>query len=119
MGPFVLGAALSVAALSAVQALPSRYPTLKARASITALPGAQITDYTPYTYYASTGYCNASETLSWSCGANCEANPDFEPVASGGNGDSIQYCECTIINSGTLVSPLMSGVKGLWDTTLR
>nr|ABN45742.1 lipase [Antrodia cinnamomea] len=91
MGPFVLGAALSVAALSAVQALPSRYPTLKARASITALPGAQITDYTPYTYYASTGYCNASETLSWSCGANCEANPDFEPVASGGNGDSIQY----------------------------
>lgn len=25
--------------------------------------------------------------------ANCDANPGFKPVASGGNGDSVQYCE--------------------------
>lgn len=25
--------------------------------------------------------------------ANCEANPNFKPVASGGDGDSIQYCK--------------------------
>ena len=24
--------------------------------------------------------------------ANCQANPDFQPVASGGDGDSTQYC---------------------------
>lgn len=25
--------------------------------------------------------------------ANCNANPGFKPVASGGNGNSIQYCK--------------------------
>ena len=24
--------------------------------------------------------------------ANCDANPDFMPVAAGGNGDSVQFC---------------------------
>ncbi|KZT00598.1 lipase [Laetiporus sulphureus 93-53] len=86
MFSLVLGAAL-LAALSAVQARPG----LKARQSITALTQAQITAFTPYTWYASTGYCNASQTLVWDCGTNCEANPDFEPVASGGDGDSTQY----------------------------
>jgi len=51
----------------------------------------EIESYTPYTYYASAGYCTASQTLAWHCGVNCKANPDFKPVASGGNGDSIQY----------------------------
>ena len=32
--------------------------------------------------------------------ANCEANPDFKPVASGGNGDSVQYCKTLICNLG-------------------
>jgi hypothetical protein len=25
--------------------------------------------------------------------ANCDENPDFRPVASGGNGDTVQYCK--------------------------
>lgn len=87
---FTLGAAL-LAAVSAVQAIPAS--GLKARQSITALAQAQITGFTPYTYYASAGYCSASETISWSCGTNCEANPSFKPVASGGDGDDTQYCE--------------------------
>lgn len=61
------------------------------RQSITGLTTSQIDSYTPYTYYASAGYCTAAQTLAWDCGTNCQANSDFLPVASGGNGDSVQY----------------------------
>ncbi|KZT69281.1 lipase [Daedalea quercina L-15889] len=88
MPALALGAAL-LALAPFVQAAAA--PGLDARQSITALTSEQITTFTPYTWYASAGYCAASETLSWTCGSNCEANPDFEPVASGGNGDSTQY----------------------------
>lgn len=91
MFSFTLGALL--AAASAVQAAPG----LRARQAITALGTSQISAFQPYTYYASAGYCAASETVTWSCGANCEANPTFEPVASGGNGDSTQYCESMLV----------------------
>ncbi|KAF9443746.1 lipase class 3 family protein [Macrolepiota fuliginosa MF-IS2] len=61
------------------------------RQSITALTSAQISAFTPFTHFASTGYCNPSVTLTWTCGANCNANPDFIPVASGGDGSSVQF----------------------------
>jgi len=72
---------------TAVQAFPS----LSTRQSITALATSQIDQFTPYTYYASAGYCTNTQTLAWDCGTNCDANPGFKPVASGGNGDSVQY----------------------------
>lgn len=59
--------------------------------SITILDSSQIDSYTPYTYYASAGYCNATQTLAWDCGTNCDANSEFLPISSGGNGDSVQY----------------------------
>ncbi|KAF9581217.1 hypothetical protein BGW38_001851, partial [Lunasporangiospora selenospora] len=43
--------------------------------------------FTPYTHFASTAYCTPSTTEAWTCGTNCEANPDFAPVASGGDGE--------------------------------
>ncbi|KAG1799593.1 Alpha/Beta hydrolase protein [Suillus variegatus] len=58
---------------------------------LTALATSQIDQFTPYTYYASAGYCTNTQTLAWDCGTNCDANPGFKPVASGGNGDSVQY----------------------------
>ncbi|KAI6041885.1 Alpha/Beta hydrolase protein [Pisolithus marmoratus] len=64
---------------------------LTTRQSITGLTTSQINSHTPYTYYASAGYCTATQTLAWNCGTNCNANSDFIPVASGGNGDSVQY----------------------------
>ncbi|KAI5992310.1 Alpha/Beta hydrolase protein [Pisolithus orientalis] len=64
---------------------------LTTRQTIAVLDSSQVDSYTPYTYYASTGYCSAAQTLAWDCGTNCEANPGFVPVASGGNGDAIQY----------------------------
>ncbi|KAF8336196.1 Alpha/Beta hydrolase protein [Amanita rubescens] len=55
------------------------------RPSITPL-SSQISTFTPYTYFASAAYCPPAATISWSCGANCRATPDFIPVASGGDG---------------------------------
>ncbi|KZP12702.1 alpha/beta-hydrolase [Athelia psychrophila] len=72
-------------------AAPALDPILDSRASITALSASQISAFTPYTWYASAAYCAASTTATWSCGASCSANSGFVPVASGGNGDSVQY----------------------------
>ncbi|KIY53282.1 alpha/beta-hydrolase [Fistulina hepatica ATCC 64428] len=52
---------------------------------------AEVSAYTPYTYYASAAYCTPSETFAWDCGTNCKANSDFDPIASGGDGTDIQY----------------------------
>ncbi|KAJ3799435.1 lipase class 3 family protein [Lentinula aff. detonsa] len=76
---------------SSSSALPSARVEIQIRQAISALSTAQITAYRPYTFYASTGYCSPSTTINWSCGVNCEANPSFVPVASGGDGDSVQF----------------------------
>ncbi|TFK42078.1 lipase class 3 family protein [Crucibulum laeve] len=72
----------------AAQAAP---PALLKRQSITALSTAQISTFKPFTFFASTAACKPSTTLTWSCGANCNANADFIPVASGGDGASVQF----------------------------
>ena len=81
---------------SAVVASPAPQ-RLAARQSISALSASQISSFKPFSYYASAGYCAASATLEWNCGANCEANPQFIPIASGGDGDSVQYCKRTAV----------------------
>ncbi|RPD59102.1 lipase [Lentinus tigrinus ALCF2SS1-7] len=74
-------------------AIPASIPAseLAERQAITALTTSQITAFRPYTHYASTAYCQPAATLAWNCGANCEANPQFVPIASGGDGDSTQF----------------------------
>ncbi|KAH9933634.1 alpha/beta-hydrolase [Epithele typhae] len=69
-------------------ALPS--PLANRANSIAALTDSQVAVFKPYSYYATTGYCMPNTTITWSCGKNCDANPDFKPVASGGNGKSVQ-----------------------------
>ncbi|SJL18767.1 uncharacterized protein ARMOST_22367 [Armillaria ostoyae] len=58
---------------------------------ISTMGTAEIEAFKPYTYYAGAAYCNPSTTLNWTCGTNCEANPNFHPVASGGDGATVQY----------------------------
>jgi len=77
-------------ALSSVNAAPA-IVELSKRQSITALTAAQISAFKPFTFFASTAYCNPSTTINWSCGANCAANADFIPVASGGDGSDVQF----------------------------
>jgi hypothetical protein len=38
------------------------------RQSITALTSSQIESFVPFTYFASTAYCNPTNTLQWNCG---------------------------------------------------
>jgi len=75
-------------AIASVSAIPVE---LSKRQAITALSSTQIQGFDPFTHFASTAYCNPSSTISWSCGANCNANPDFIPVAAGGDGSSVQF----------------------------
>ena len=60
--------------------------------SVTTMTSAQVGAFTQYTYFASAGYCDPSVTKNWTCGANCNANPGFQPIASGGDGSIIQFC---------------------------
>ncbi|KAJ7777397.1 Alpha/Beta hydrolase protein [Mycena metata] len=66
-------------------------PVPQASEGVTPVSNTQVATYRPYTYFASAGYCPANSTLAWSCGANCLANPDFKPIASGGEGVFVQY----------------------------
>ncbi|KAL7277102.1 hypothetical protein ACG7TL_008947 [Trametes sanguinea] len=80
---------LAVCLVAPASALPA--PAKQRRQSIIALAQAQVTAFRPYTHYASAGYCQPAATVAWNCGANCQANPSFVPVASGGDGDETQF----------------------------
>ncbi len=83
-------------ALVALCTQAAALPAAEKRQGIVALTTTQIAAFRPYTHYASTGYCSPKSTLAWNCGANCDANPQFVPVASGGDGVITQFCEsCT------------------------
>ncbi|EIW75196.1 hypothetical protein CONPUDRAFT_132138 [Coniophora puteana RWD-64-598 SS2] len=81
----------SVLLTLALAGLAAATPTPIRRQSITTLGQSDINGFTPYTWYASAGYCPANETINWSCGTNCDSNSGFKPIASGGDGDSVQF----------------------------
>ncbi|EAU90643.1 lipase [Coprinopsis cinerea okayama7 len=66
-------------------------PILEARQSVSTLTAAQVASYKPYTHYAGAAYCSPSRTRAWNCGRNCDARPQFTPIASGGDGAITQY----------------------------
>jgi hypothetical protein len=86
-------------------------PHLEPRQSISTLSATQVTTFKPYMFYAASAYCKPANTLAWNCGgkivllreiafqdgliilwkANCNANPSFRPVASGGDGGITQF----------------------------
>src|ERR1700761_3098061 len=77
-----------------VSLLTGAAPNVAKRQAITALSSTQITAFTPYSFFAAAGYCSPSTTINWSCGTDCASNPGFVPIASGGDGDDIQFCKC-------------------------
>ncbi|KAJ7885997.1 lipase [Mycena leptocephala] len=84
-------ARLSVVLL-ALASLAAAAPSLRARQAITSLTSTQVSAFKPYSFYSAAGYCSPASTLAWNCGANCAgANPAFHPVASGGDGDGVQF----------------------------
>ncbi|OJT15443.1 Lipase [Trametes pubescens] len=77
LATFGLGAAVSPAAHDAQ--------------GITALSDADIAGFLPYAHFAAIAYCLPSVALNWSCGAYCDANPSFIPIAAGGDGNKVQF----------------------------
>ncbi|CAE6464733.1 unnamed protein product [Rhizoctonia solani] len=77
---FLLGVASTLA-------LPAPIP----RAGVTTLTAAQIAAYSPYALLSRAGYCPASKTATWSCGASCSALPGMVVYASGGDGVVTPY----------------------------
>jgi len=65
--------------------------SLEKRADPTVLAASAVSSYTPYTWYASAAYCSPASTLAWNCGTNCQSNPSYIPIASGGDGVVTQY----------------------------
>lgn len=61
------------------------------RQTITELSDAEVAMFAPYSSFAAAAYCLPSETVTWSCGSLCDANADFVPVATGGDGSSVQF----------------------------
>ncbi|KAF9454436.1 lipase class 3 family protein [Macrolepiota fuliginosa MF-IS2] len=78
---------LATLAALGVQAVPM----IEKRQSITTLTSSQVAVFKPFSWFAATAYCDPSVTKTWTCGTNCNANSDFIPVASGGDGSSIQF----------------------------
>ncbi|KAM5544645.1 hypothetical protein V8D89_001543 [Ganoderma adspersum] len=95
MAPIHSLAAMLLAASSAVLAVPtpSLLPRQEAEASdgVSPLSDSQITAFKPYTHFASTAYCLPITVVNWTCGHNCRANPNFKPLASGGDGIFVQF----------------------------
>ena len=95
--------------LSSTLAIPATSDT-------SSLSQVRVHSFKPYTFYAATAYCPPETTINWSCGRNCRGNPDFVPVASGGDGSFIQYCEC--IDLGLISSwILLQSEQGSLDMT--
>ncbi|KAH9937882.1 lipase [Epithele typhae] len=93
---------LSLLALSTgAHALSVPFAPDKRAAAATAMTDAQMAAIKPYVFYESATYCRASTLVpNWNCGAWCDANPDFKPVAAGGD------------NSGTQPLRLVEGFVG-------
>ncbi|EJD47805.1 lipase [Auricularia subglabra TFB-10046 SS5] len=84
--------ALAVFVVATLSALTAATPAaLESRQAATPLSPAQIASFRVYTLFSATVGCNPEETDTWTCGARCDALPDFQPTDSGGDGDAVQY----------------------------
>ncbi|KLO06124.1 lipase [Schizopora paradoxa] len=72
-----------------IGAIPS--PVLEERQAIKTVSSSTVSLFKPYSHFASAAYCKPAATRNWTCGTNCEANPGFQPSASGGDGTDTQY----------------------------
>jgi hypothetical protein len=85
-------------------------PLLPRQAQLQALSQGDISAFKPFTFYASASYCEPDKLLTWTCGGkdlvvfrsstvtnyndmaeNCLQNPNFQPVAAGGDGGDVQF----------------------------
>ncbi|KAJ3506601.1 hypothetical protein NLJ89_g6780 [Agrocybe chaxingu] len=64
-------------------------PTALQERAVTALSSSDLAGFAPFTQFARAAYCpDALKT--WTCGAACNANSDFQVTLTGGDGNEIQ-----------------------------
>ncbi|KAL5492619.1 hypothetical protein ACEPAI_4066 [Sanghuangporus weigelae] len=61
------------------------------RQDFATLSPVQIRSFQSFSFFASAAYCQPDTTINWSCGTNCDANAEFQPTASGGDGIVDQF----------------------------
>ncbi|RPD59103.1 lipase [Lentinus tigrinus ALCF2SS1-7] len=83
--------AVILAVVSVVFAIPASIPRDKDTSRTSSVSQVEVHSFKPYTFYAASAYCLPTTTIDWSCGQNCAANPNFIPVAAGGDGSFTQY----------------------------
>ncbi|KAI0297455.1 lipase [Multifurca ochricompacta] len=66
-------------------------PAALKRQSITTISQDQISSFKTYTFYAAAARCVPEVTRTWTCGVNCQGNPDFQPLDAGGDGAGTQF----------------------------
>lgn len=71
--------------------LSTALPIVERQNNLVSLSAAEIAAFRPFTSYASAAYCQPAKLRTWTCGKNCNANPSFQPVAAGGDGNDIQF----------------------------
>jgi len=77
--------------LGASLILASPISLVPRQGTFSTLAAADVDKFRPLTFFASAAYCPSAKTKDWSCGANCDANPNFQPTASGGDGNDVQF----------------------------
>ncbi len=115
MAPIYSLATVLLAASSAVLAVPTPsslpWRGTNATGGVSPLADSQISTFKPYTHFASTAYCLPITVVNWSCGYNCKANPNFKPLASGGDGIFVQFCELLLLSFVCLIFNAISRVR--------
>lgn len=105
---------LSFAALLSLSSSAIALSALHPR-DATKLTPEQLASYAPYTQFARAAYCPSSKIDPWACGSTplsdqfttstlltksfteaCDANADFQPKFTGGDGDDVQFCRFTL-----------------------
>ncbi|KAG8984452.1 hypothetical protein FRB90_005319 [Tulasnella sp. 427] len=62
-------------------------PVVSERAGVTTASASAVSAFAPYARFAHAAYC-ISGASTWSCGAACNAIPDFQIYAGGGDGNA-------------------------------
>lgn len=127
MLPFTLAGLSAAFLFGLVRATPI---ILQGPQGVKQLYPLQISSFLPFVKYSAAAYCQPSRTISWDCGgtdiidlrisahslttfaAKCDANRDFQPVASGGNGNDIPFCEGLLISLPYVSSHKLVGYVG-------
>ena len=127
MLPFTLAALSAAYLVEVVRATPIIW---QGPHGVKQLSPLQISSFLPFVKYSAAAYCRPSETISWDCGGigvidlrisahsltivteKCDENRDFQPVASGGNGNDAPFCEGLLIPLPCLPSHKLAGYVG-------